>query len=157
MSNCFGAAAFHGQLNTLMWIASHNANVDIEFKVEEKPPTEGMSLRKEITGYTPLMLAIMAGDKNIAVVKYLIDTLKCNVRARDVYGNTVVHVAVRCGCEETVRYLLREKRVEAFERNSEGKTAVAIARERGMASVEGIFAQVDGSAAKVCVCASEVD
>eukprot|EP00826_Nyctotherus_ovalis_P010877 TRINITY_DN12840_c0_g1_i17.p2 TRINITY_DN12840_c0_g1~~TRINITY_DN12840_c0_g1_i17.p2 ORF type:complete len:121 (+),score=31.61 TRINITY_DN12840_c0_g1_i17:584-946(+) len=116
-----------------------------------------MPLRKEVTGYTPLMLAIMAGDKNIAVVKYLVNTLKCNVKARDGYGNTVVHVAVKCGCEETVRFLLLEKKVEAFERNSEGKAAVVIAHERGMTKIEGIFAQVDGSAGKVCARACGVD
>jgi len=157
ISNHFGAAVFHGHLNALKWISSHDTKVDIEFKAEEKPSIEGRALRKEVTGYTPLMLAIMRGDSNLMIIKYLVDTLKCNVKAKDNFGNTVVHLAVKYGCEEIVKYFVKEKKMEAFDRNFEGKAAVITAREKGFVNIESIFTQLDGSADKVLFIHSLID
>jgi ankyrin repeat protein len=144
-------------LNALKWISSRDTKVDIEFKAEEKSSIEGRALRKEVTGYTPLMLAIMGGNTNLMLIKYLVDTLRCNIRAKDNFGNTVIHLAVKYGCEELVKYFVIEKKMEAFDRNFEGKTAVIIAHEKGLANIESIFAQLDGSAIKVTLIYTAID
>ena len=46
----------------------------------------------EFTGYTPLMLAIAGGNKNLECVEILIHH-GANINCRDKFGNNLFHIA----------------------------------------------------------------
>jgi len=141
ISNIWGAAAFCGQhdlLKTLYRV--YGDSIDFELKTEEKKGTPGSgSLQKELTGATPLMLAVAAGDSNIDIVKWLIEDANADTSAKNWQGDTILHIAVRHNCNHIVSYLICANVVDPFQRNMNGESAVSMAQALGLEEIQKIL------------------
>ncbi len=72
ISNVIGAAAHAGNASVLKYLLTRAFNVNLE-AIEKTDPHSGKSaFQKEMIGYTPVMLAIVGGDKNADVIKLLL-------------------------------------------------------------------------------------
>lgn len=153
VSNVWGAAAFNGRLDLLRSLYDlHRAETDFELKAEEKRgiATTG-TFQKEVSGATPLMLAIIAGDQNLETVKWLIEEVECKTNVTDWQDNTILHLAVRYNCSSTVSYLICTNIVDPFKRNAEGESAVSMAQAMNLEEITQILAICkDNSGQKVC-------
>ncbi len=141
VSNVCGAAAYNGQLNLLRSLyGMYGSELGTEYKCEEKKGTSGGgSLQKELSGATPLMLAVASGDKNIETVKWMIEEVECNTKEKDWQDNTVLHLAVRYNCKEIVSYLICANLVDPFQKNQAGESAVSMAQALGLDEVSKIL------------------
>lgn len=146
ISNCFGAAAFCGNLFTLKWMIEKKAPVNKEFKAQELQNSTNLKPHKEeATACTPLLLAIMKGDSNINVVKFLIKDCKVDIKCTDFQGNSPLHFAVKYQCEEIILYLLKEAKLDVYSRNKLEQTPAALANELGLEKFSNILNQYDNS------------
>ena len=150
ISNVVGAAAYHGAQSVLDFAFSlKSEDINFEHKTVEKKGATG-TLQKEMTGCTPLMLAVVAGDGNLERTKWLFETAKCNPSATDWQGNTALHLAVKYNCPETLRYLIQTNCFEPFQRNENGETAASMAHALSLTSITDILATCkDNSSQKV--------
>jgi ankyrin repeat protein len=80
---------------------------------------------KEMTGYTPLMLAVASGDHNLDCVKLLL-THKADYKKVDFKNNTVLHIAALNGNNTILEYLVKNLEIDVFARNKDGETALTI-------------------------------
>lgn len=77
--------------------------------------------KSALFGYTPLMLAVQ-GDENIECVKLLVEA-GADVHVKDRYGHTLLHIAAMSKSNEVLRYLVKNLKIDPFERNKKGWTA----------------------------------
>eukprot|EP01022_Parablepharisma_sp_SALTPOND_P005700 TRINITY_DN12334_c0_g1_i9.p1 TRINITY_DN12334_c0_g1~~TRINITY_DN12334_c0_g1_i9.p1 ORF type:complete len:509 (-),score=100.09 TRINITY_DN12334_c0_g1_i9:1382-2908(-) len=141
ISNIWGAAAYNGQLDLLRSLYRvYGTELSLELRSDEKKGTSGGgSLQKELFSATPLMLAVVAGDRNLDVVKWLIEEAECRTDVKDWQQNSILHLAVRYNCQEIVSYLICAKVVDPFERNLVGESAVSMAQALGLEEISKIL------------------
>lgn len=131
VSNAWGAAAYNSSLTMLESLLNKSSDEAFkELKAEEKKCGQG-SLQKEVVGFTPLMLAVMAGDKNLSVVAWLIQEGGCKTNVIDWQGNSLLHIAVKCNCPNILKFLLFNTTIDPFQRNNDGETASSMANALG--------------------------
>lgn len=142
ISNIIGAAAFHGSQCVLKWLHStYASSLDYEFPSQEKKGLGCGSFIRELTGSTPLMLAVIAGDFNIETVKWMIESAKCNPLAIDLFDNSLLHYAVMSNCPDILNYLLTDIKLNPCNRNKEGDTPILTAAKLGHESLHTILSQ----------------
>lgn len=76
------------------------------------------------------MLAVAGSDKNLEVVKFLINNNKADVSSVDFAGNTLLHLAVTYGNIDILEYLVVNLKLNIFERNNSGETPLSIAESK---------------------------
>jgi len=80
-----GAAAYYGNTPLLKRLIEKKGGIDLNFKAIEHVDALGKGpLVKEFHGYTPLLLAIAGGDRNLDCVKALLDA-KVETTLKDSY------------------------------------------------------------------------
>ena len=141
VSHVWGAAAYNGQLSLLKSLYRvYGTEIDIELKSDEKKGLiGGVTLQKEVFGFTPLMLAVVAGGQNVDVVRWMIEDAECNTSVKDWQESTLLHLAVRYNCKEIVSYLICASLIDPFQRNLIGETAVSIAQTPGFGEISKIL------------------
>ncbi len=137
ISSILGALAYNGHSSAMKWYTmspKYHGEIDFEFKATERKVLAGSgSMVKEVTGYTPLMLAVVSGDANIDIVKHLIEFSGCRADVSDSRGNTLIHLSVMYNCPEILNYLVQMKKsINVFARNNNGETAEGMARSLGL-------------------------
>lgn len=60
--------------------------------IEKQDFTQKGTFTRELTGFTPLMLAVAGGGQNIECVKILLNA-KADTTIVDALGNTILHIA----------------------------------------------------------------
>lgn len=80
---------------------------------------------KELSKYTPLMLTVAKGDENLDCLKVLLQQ-DANFLAKDEYNNGLLHIAALNGNNKMLDYLSKNLKIDIFERNSKGETALNI-------------------------------
>jgi ankyrin repeat protein len=107
---------------------NHMKSTDINFKGKENVDTLGKGpLIKEMHHYTPLMLAIIGGDRNLECLKLLLH-FKANPSLMDFDGNTLLHLCAIYNNNTILEYLLKnELSLNLYQRNNKGDTALSIA------------------------------
>lgn len=129
-SNVIGAAAWNGNIEVLEYLCTKLSSIDLEFEAKEeldyKIERQG-NLTKEVTKYTPLMLAIAKGDDNLAAVKILLKN-NAKVTATDDNGNNVLHLAAYYKNNRILDYLCKNVKIDLTTRNSKGETALFISQ-----------------------------
>jgi ankyrin repeat protein len=103
-------AANRGQLETVKFLITHAADVNIT----------------DNAGRTPLHLAADLG--RLEIIKYLL-TLAPDVHVRDNDGETILHHAAYWGDLATVQWLVTEAAANTSVTDSEGNTALDLARK----------------------------
>ncbi|KAJ6795556.1 Uncharacterized protein M6B38_225315 [Iris pallida] len=79
--------------------------VGLQKKLQENPSL--LNTRNSIMSQTPLHVA--AGYNNVSIVKYLLDlqgSEKLELEAKNMYGETPLHMAVKNGCSQAARMLI---------------------------------------------------
>ena len=80
---------------------------------------------KEMTGFTPLMLAVASGDQNLECVKLLLGA-KADYKKQDPKNNSILHIAAIYENNKILEYLMKNLEVDIFARNKNGDTAMTI-------------------------------
>ncbi len=152
VSNVWGAAAFNSQLDLLRSLYSiYSGGLPLELRTEERRGLASSgTFQKELTGATPLMLAVAAGDHNKEVVQWMIEEAECNTDVKDWQENTLLHLAVRYNCREITSYLVCANIVDPFQRNAEGESAPSMAQALSHSEISNILSSCkDNSGQKV--------
>jgi ankyrin repeat protein len=71
------------------------------------------------------MLAVSRDDKNLDCVKILLQA-GADFTSKDSYGNTVIHLAAMNGNNKILDYLSKNLKINIFERNKVGDTALSV-------------------------------
>ena len=123
-----GSAAWHGRLKLLEKVLKQVSKGQIQYPaMEEHDPSTKVPgpFKREMHGYTPLMLAIAKGDENLECAKLLLRE-GADFSRKDEYGNTVLHIAALNGNNKVLDYLSKNLKINLFERNQKGETALNI-------------------------------
>ena len=75
------------------------------------------------------MLAVASGDSNIDTVKILLKQ-NSDIHILDANGNNLIHIASKYDNSKMLQYLVQNTKVNVFERNNKGETALSIATEK---------------------------
>jgi len=116
--------------------------IDLEFRARDERGVNVSSssiILKEITGFTPIMLAVSAGDSNINVVEYMLINNKGKLNVVDPKGNTLLHLAVIYNCPEILKKLINIGKIDPGIRNESGDTAEGLAQKLGHYSMLKYF------------------
>jgi len=99
----------------------------IDFEVLEKADklSGETKLKKEFHRYTPLMLAVAKSDKCLECVKLLLQN-DASPNVKDEAGNNLLHLAALNGNNAILDYLSKNLKINIFERNQKGETALNI-------------------------------
>lgn len=89
-------------------------------------------------GYTPLMLAVAQGDKNIDCVKVLLGH-QADYKKKDSYDNNLLHIAAIYGSNKIIEYLCKSIKIDLNERNAKGETALFICQQNHNTEGSEIF------------------
>lgn len=81
------------------------------------------------------MLSVAKGEDNLECTKTLLKN-GANFNVKDDFGNTVIHVAAMNGNNKALNYLSKNLRINLFERNQSGETALNICNT--LKNVEGV-------------------
>ena len=71
------------------------------------------------------MLSVARGEDNLECSKTLLKN-GANFNCKDEYGNTVLHIAAMNGNNKALNYLSKNLKINLFERNQSGETALNI-------------------------------
>jgi len=134
-SNIVGAMAYNG--GSLKWLCLKFGNeLDMEFRATEELAS-CLKPVKEVTGFTPLMLAITKGDLNLPAIEVLNHRSEFDVK--DHKGNTVAHLAVLYNCPEILKFLITNSKVNLNIKNKDSETAEELASRLGLQSLLKLF------------------
>ncbi len=128
----------------MKWLFSmYPYDVDPESKAEEltRLPKGGYGpvIVKEVTGATPLMLAVIAGDSSLTSLHWLLGSRMCDVKVTDRQNNNLLHLAVLYDRRESLTYLISSKMLDTDLRNEEGDTPLGLATKLGRNELLDIF------------------
>lgn len=132
ISNVIGSAAYYGKLQILKHLLDTLPGQAREYEAMEHQDRHAKTnypYVREYCKYTPLMLAIAAGDQNLDCVKALL-TKGANYKCEDEFGNTVLHIAAMNGCNKTLEWLAKNLKVELFTRNKAGDSILSICQQQ---------------------------
>jgi len=128
VSNAVGCAAYHGRTKLLEYLLAKLGRNYLEVPAVEEADRyaakAGVFL-KEMSLYTPLMLAVAKGDENLDCVKLLLSQ-GADFLAKDSAENSVLHVAALNGNNKILAYLAKNLKIDIFGRNKKGETALNI-------------------------------
>lgn len=82
---------------------------------------------KEMSKYTPLMLCVAKGDENLDCIKLLLQ-YNADYTKKDLYENTILHIAALNGNNKIITYIVKNLKIDIFERNKDGETALSICK-----------------------------
>ena len=128
ISNVIGCAAWHGSKELLDDLAGNLGKDYLDVEAMEQPDKYAKApgpFKKEMHRYTPLLLAVAKSDDNLECAKSLLK-FGANVNVKDEYGNTLLHVAALNGNNKTLNYIAKNLKINMFERNQDGETALNI-------------------------------
>ena len=132
-SNLIGACCYYGRYKLLDYLIK-NYKFDLNFpSIEKKAKNKHSGFIKEYTGLTPISLAILSEiakeDEIIKIIKLLHEG-KCSLKESDFLGNNLLHIAVKGGKLNVIKFLIDELNGKqlAIETNKEGQTPMAIAQ-----------------------------
>ena len=132
-SNLIGACCYYGRYKLLDYLIK-NYKFDLNFpSIEKKAKNKHSGFIKEYTGLTPISLAILSEiakeDDVIKIIKLLHEG-KCSLKESDFLGNNLLHIAVKGGKLNVIKFLIDELNGKqlAIETNKEGQTPMAIAQ-----------------------------
>ena len=132
-SNLIGACSYYGRYKLLDYLIK-NYKFDLNFpSIEKKAKNKHSGFIKEYTGLTPISLAILSEiakeDEIIKIIK-LLHERKCSLKESDFLGNNLLHIAVKGGKLNIIKFLIEELNCKklAIETNKEGQTPMAIAQ-----------------------------
>ena len=132
-SNLIGACSYYGKYKLLDYLIK-NYKFDLDYtSTEKKAKNKHSSFIKEYTGLTPISLSIIsefAKDDEIIKVIELLDEAKASLSEKDFYGNNILHIAVKSGKINIIRFLIEELDIKdlANEINKDGQTPMGIAQ-----------------------------
>ena len=128
ISNVIACAAWHGKARLLENVINRLGKSQIDYEAVEQADKHAKTpapFKKELHRYTPFMLAVAKDDANLDCVKVLLKH-GANFNCKDECGNTVLHVAALNGNNKTLDYLSKNLKINLFERNRNGETALNI-------------------------------
>lgn len=132
ISNLIGCAAYFGKTALLKRFIEKLGKDNMELESIEQPDKANSILKssggpfvKEFAIYTPLMLAVAREDSNLECVKILLQK-GADYKVKDEYKNTLHHIAAINGNNNILDYLAKNLKIELFERNEKGDTALSI-------------------------------
>lgn len=143
-SNVIGAAAYHGHSKVLDFCLQKLDNSFVDVKAIEhadRTPSKGGPFKPELQDFTPLQLALVTSNQRLEVVKLLFGhDANHNVREA-VTNNNILHLAARYSTNEQVlEYVVKNAKLDIFERNADGDTPLTICRsvqnQRGCEIIE---------------------
>jgi len=144
LSNAIGCAAYHGKTKMLKEVVQKLGKQYVDVEAIEEPDTFGKkvhsitqttSFAKEMSKYTPLMLAVSKGDENLDCLKYLLEA-GADYTRKDTFDNTVLHIAALNGNNAMLEYMAKNLKIDLFARNKNGETALNVCQ--GFKNTEGI-------------------
>ena len=100
------------------------------------------SLVKEMTGFTPLMLAVASGDHNLDCVKLLLGA-KADYNICDSKKNGLLHIAAIYQRNKILEYLLKNLQIDIFARNKAGDTALTICESSNNSKGVELFKELE--------------
>merc|ERR1712146_593628 len=107
ISNVVGCAAYYGKLDMLKYLLGKLTKQACEIEAMEHQDKHAKNTTpyvREYSRYTPLMLAIVGGDKNLDCAKALL-AKGVDYKCEDDHGNTVLHIAALNGCNQILDFL----------------------------------------------------
>lgn len=128
VSNVIGCAAWYGSKDLLDNLVSKLGKDYLDVEAMEQADKHSKApgpFKKEMHRYTPLLLAVAKSDDNLECAKSLLK-FGANVHVKDDYGNTLLHVAALNGNNKTLSYIAKNLKINMFERNQDGETALNI-------------------------------
>jgi ankyrin repeat protein len=113
ISNCLGAAAYHGHFHIIKWIvnSSKDALSLLHFRAIEIEDS------KELNGFSPIMLSI-AGKGDCRIVKLIIN-FDSKLSSGDCYGGNLLHACVIYGKIDILLYLMSANLCNPYKKNEE--------------------------------------
>ena len=103
---------------------------------------------REFSKYTPLMLTVAKGDENLDCLKLILQH-GADFRCKDENSNTLLHIAAMNNNIKMLDYLAKNLKIDIFERNKQGETALNICQklknEKGIALLLQYQGQYDES------------
>jgi len=132
ISNVIGCAAYAGKLAMLKHLLDSVPGAAREYEAmehQDRHAKTSLPYVREYSKYTPLMLAIAAGDHNLDCVKALLSK-GVNYKGEDEYGNSVLHIAALNGCNKILEWLAKNLKVELFMRNKAGDSILSICQQQ---------------------------
>jgi hypothetical protein len=103
---------------------------------------------KELLNYTPIMLCVISesSDKEtLEIVKLLLNKEGVERNCVDHDMNNIMHLAVRSRKLLVTQYLVEDIKFPVDELNSDGKSAIAIAKEYGFSEIEQFLSKFNNS------------
>lgn len=151
ISNVVGCAAWFGRKKMLEYCLKRLDKSYLEQRAKEVADIHAKgSFTKELSRYTPLMLTVAKGDENLDCLKVLLQH-DANFLAKDEYNNGLLHIAALNGNNKMLDYLSKNLKIDIFERNSKGETALNICQtlknQAGVEILEKFAKECDNSKA----------
>ena len=129
-SNVIGAAAYHGHKDMLVYLLNRVDQGLIDVKAMETADRflgKGSAYKPEINDFTPLQLAIVSPDSDLGVIKVLFGKEANHMVKESSTGNNILHLAARyCSNPEVLEYVVKNAKIDIFERNNAGDTPLTI-------------------------------
>ena len=126
ISNVVGCAAWFGRKKMLEFVLKRLDKSYLELQAKETADVNQKgSFTKEYSKYTPIMLTVARSDDNLDCLKVLLQQ-GANFAARDEYNNGLLHIAALNSNNKMLDYLSKNLKIDIFERNRKGETALNI-------------------------------
>lgn len=141
IGNVLAAAVFNDRTALVHWLLETfpASAIELEACVTEDRPKGGRgSANKELTGCTPLLLAVHRSS--LETIRKLLE-FGANISVTDWCKNTVLHIAVLMQRPEVVRELIDLPGVDVQARNIRGETALTIAKEKGLTDIDALLSE----------------
>lgn len=142
-SNVIGAAAYYGQDKALKFFLKELGRDFVDVKAIEtadRNQAKGVAFKPDMQGFTPLQLCIVSPHVNLESVRLLFGA-DANHEVREaVTNNNIVHLAAK-HCQDTavLQYVVKNAKVDIFERNKQGDNALTICQQFNSAEAAKII------------------
>lgn len=113
---------------------------------ERNSKTKSTVFSKELTNYTPLMLAVAGENEDaecVEIVKLLFGNEKVEKNCKDFDKNNILHLAVKLNKILTAKYLATEMNNLLGESNSDGQSPITIAQNNNCVEIINFFKSLD--------------
>lgn len=142
-SNLIGAAAYYGHARALKYFIKKLDPTSVDIKALEtadRTQAKGVPFKPEYGQFTPLQLCIVSPHVNLDCVKTLFAAdANHEVRERET-NNNIIHLAAKyCSNLEVLEYVVKNAKVDIFERNKAGENALTICQEFNTAEAAQII------------------
>mmetsp|Transcript_28656 Transcript_28656/g.50980 ORF Transcript_28656/g.50980 Transcript_28656/m.50980 type:complete len:424 (+) Transcript_28656:273-1544(+) len=141
IGNVLSAAVYNDRTALANWLLETfpASELEIEAVVTEDRAKGGRGgVNKEVTGCTPLLLAVQRSS--LETIRKLIE-FGALVTATDWSKNTVLHLAVLMQRAEVVKELIDLPGVDVQARNNKGETPLTIAKDKALSDIEALLSE----------------